>query len=440
MADDMSMLMFCRQIFVLKCMVLTWHIFMKRRSLARKRRLERNRASARNRIATYLKFRSRQARSVVENFALQISRQRPDVTRSTWCKPRSENWWDNIVEETFTEDDWTKNFRMGRRTFDFLCEELHPFLCRENTNMRKAISVRRRVAISLWRLATNADYRTVGHLFGVSQASVCDIINEFCTVVSDVLLQKFIKVPVGEELDNNIKKFKDKWGFPQCVGAIDGSHIPIKAPTEFHADYYNRKGWYSIILQAVVDSSYKFIDINVGWPGKVHDARVFSNSKIFAKGMEGTLFPENKAIMINGVRVPLCIIADAAYPLLSWVMKPFPDNGKLSAEKSHFNYRLSRARMVVENAFGRLKGRWRCLLKQNEAVIERMNSVVATCCVLHNICEMFSEEFDPELLKETEDCIQPNVQGEANASNNAAKNSENIRKAFILYCQETDLR
>ncbi len=121
----------------------------------------------------------------------------------------------------------------------------------------------------------------------------------------------------------NVKKFKEKWGFPQCLGAIDGSHIPIKAPIEYHADYYNRKGWYSVILQAVVDSSYKFLDINVGWPGKVHDERVFSNSKIYRQTVEGNLFPTSKAKVINGVKVPLCIIADAAYPLLSWVMKPF---------------------------------------------------------------------------------------------------------------------
>ena len=95
-----------------------------------------------------------------------------------------------------------------------------------------------------------------------------------------------------------------------------------------------------------MDSSYKFTDINVGWPGKVHDARVFSNSNIFKKGMEGTLFPESKAKIINRVRVPLCTIADAAYPLLSWVMKPFPETGKLSDEL-YFNYRLSKAQMVV---------------------------------------------------------------------------------------------
>ena len=112
-----------------------------------------------------------------------------------------------------------------------------------------------------------------------------------------------------------------------------------------------------MMLQAVMESSYKFIDINVGWPGEVYDARVFFKFSDFAKGMEGTLFPENKVIMIHGFRVPFCIIPNAAYPLLGWVTKPFPDSGKLSAEKSDFNYRLSRARMVFENAFGGLKGR-----------------------------------------------------------------------------------
>ena len=112
---------------------------------------------------------------------------------------------------------------------------------------------------------------------------------------------------------------------------MDGSHIPIKAPTTFHADYYNRKGWYSIILQGVVDAAYKVIDINVGWPGKAHDARVFANSAIFKNGEASKLFPETKAKEINGVRIPVIIIADAAYPL------PFPDHGNLSQEKLHFN-------------------------------------------------------------------------------------------------------
>ena len=372
------------------------------------------------------------------NVLMESARPRP-VSRTIWRKPRSENWWDLIVEQSFEDSDWQINFRMGRRTFDFLCQELHPFLEKEDTVFRQAINVRKRVAVALWRLATNADYRTIGHLFGISTASVCLILDEFCTVMANVILPRYIRIPVDDELDQVIRKFEEKWGFPQCAGAVDGSHIPIKAPSEFHADYYNRKGWYSIILQGLVDSNYKFIDINIGWPGKVHDARVFSNSSVFTKGQNGSLFPADRSKVINGVKVPVIIIADAAYPLLPWIMKPFPDNGNLPRDKSHFNYRLSRARMVVENAFGRLKGRWRCLLKQNEANIERMNNIVATCCVLHNICEVFQEDFDPELLQETELAEEPRAQALNPAENDASKNATDVRKALIEYCKDTNI-
>ena len=143
------------------------------------------------------------------------------------------------MEKTFNNDDFVKNFRMGKQTFNFLCQELQPYLHRQDTNMRKAISVRRRVEVAIWRLATNADYRTITHLFGVSSAIVCHAVDEFCTVVSDIMLPRFVKMPKGQDLVKNVLTFKDKWGYPQCVGAIDKSHIPIKASVQFHADYYN---------------------------------------------------------------------------------------------------------------------------------------------------------------------------------------------------------
>ena len=97
------------------------------------------------------------------------------------------------------------------------------------------------------------------------------------------MLPRYFKLPTHGELEK-VDRFQKKWGFPQRAGAVDSSHIPIKAPTDYHADYYNRKGWYKLISQGVVDSSYKFIDIYVGWLGKVHDACVFSNSSVFEKG------------------------------------------------------------------------------------------------------------------------------------------------------------
>ena len=78
-----------------------------------------------------------------------------------------------------------------------------------------------------------------------------------------------------------VRGFEEKWGFPQCFGAVDGSHIPIIPPHDCPTDYFNRKGFHSIVLQALVDHENRFMNVNVGWPGSVHDARILSNSEVF---------------------------------------------------------------------------------------------------------------------------------------------------------------
>ena len=148
-------------------------------------------------------------------------------------------------------------------------------------------------------------------------------------------------------------------------------------------------------MQAVADHRCLFLDICIGWPGRAHDARVLQNSSIYSKGCSGTLFPDWKTT-ISGVDIPLLLLGDPAYPLLPWLVKPFPQHSYMTSEQKAFNYRLSRARVVVEMAFGRLKGRWRCLLKQNESNVANMPNIIASCVVLHNICELCGEDFQAE--------------------------------------------
>jgi len=100
---------------------------------------------------------------------------------------------------------------------------------------------------------------------------VCEIVHETCRCIVEVLLEDCIKFPCGVQLDHVVDEFKEKWGVPQCFGAIDGSHAPISAPSLLHTDYYNRKGWYSMLIQGQVDAKYRFLDVCVGWPGSVHD-------------------------------------------------------------------------------------------------------------------------------------------------------------------------
>ena len=103
--------------------------------------------------------------------------------------------------------------------------------------MRRSISVEQRVAITLWCLATPAEYRTVAHLFGVARSTVCAIVHEMCTAIVLNLMNTYITFPSGPQLDRVVDDFVTKWGIPQCVGAINGSHIPIAAPLNNHTDY-----------------------------------------------------------------------------------------------------------------------------------------------------------------------------------------------------------
>ena len=353
--------------------------------------------------------------------------------RSLWMKPRSNTWWEEIVNTTFSEKDWLENFRMSHATYLYVCEKLRSAIHKKDTMMREAIHHKKRVAVTLWYLSTGADFRTIGHLFGISKSAVCLIIKEVCTAIVEILLPAYIQFPSGEKLQLTIDGFMEKFSFPQCVGVIDGSHIPIVSPKYYPADYYNRKGWHSVLLQGTVNHLGQFIDINVGWPGRVHDARVFSNSNIFKLGQTGKLLPDRaKRLGSSSQKVPLCILGDPAYPLLPWVMKAFANNGRLARPQKNFNYRLSRTRVVVEHTYGRLKGRWRCLLKRLDINVSDVPELVSACCTLHNICEVHGDGFNDEWIDGTEQTQQdPSVTNSTAATTNST--GESIREVLMDY-------
>ncbi|XP_062516381.1 uncharacterized protein LOC134191776 [Corticium candelabrum] len=343
--------------------------------------------------------------------------------RQIWSYPRSSDWWDFVVQRTFSARDWKENFRMCRETFLYLCEKLRHEIEPEVTHLRASICIEKRVAVTVWYLATNVEYRTISHLFGIGRSTVCSIVHSTCRAIVHCLMSGYITFPTGEMLTDVVKGFSQSFNFPQCAGAIDGCHIPVSPPALNHTDYYNRKGWYSVILQAVVDHKYLFRDINVGWPGSVHDARVLANSSIFQNAESGLILNEQQK-EIEGCTIPVFLVGDSAYPLKNWLLKPFPHNDHLTDEKKNFNYRISKARIVVENAFGRLKARWRRLMKKNDMQIRHVQHVIAACCVLHNVCEIHGDSFDDDWMEETDLQLQ-------HAETHTVRDTVNDRTAAI---------
>ena len=119
------------------------------------------------------------------------------------------------------------NLRMKRLTFVALCSELRPYLRKRISRFRLPVPVDQRIAVTLWRLATNVEYRTIAALFGLGISTVCSIVLKTCSVIAEHRLPRYVCMPSEDKLREIDGEFENLWGFPQVVGTIDGSHIPV---------------------------------------------------------------------------------------------------------------------------------------------------------------------------------------------------------------------
>ena len=194
--------------------------------------------------------------------------------RRAWVFPRLQNWFQELLNSRALDHWWKENFRMSRATFEYICRLVGPAIAQQNTRMRDAIPVEKRVAVSLWRLATGECYRSCGLMIGLAKPTVVKCCHEFVEAICR-LQDDFIKFPsTRAEISRKIEGFSEKSKVLNVVAAIDGSHIPIKAPKENHEDYFNRKHFYSYLVQGIVDSSGLFLFVATGFPGSLHDSQM----------------------------------------------------------------------------------------------------------------------------------------------------------------------
>lgn len=181
--------------------------------------------------------------------------------------------------------------------------------------------------------------------------------------------------------DNAARREQVEWkklsGFPGVVGAIDGCLIPISTPSVHQKSYVCRKKFHAIALQGVCDTKKKFIDVDIGTVGSVHDARVFTNSDLKAMIDEekNAMFPDDGHML-----------GDSAYPCLSYLLVPFKDYGHLSTAQKKFNKKLSQSRVLIEQTFGLLVTRFRRLKFIYMKRTDLIPIIILAACILHNIC------------------------------------------------------
>lgn len=124
-------------------------------------------------------------------------------------------------------------------------------------------------------------------------------------------------------------------------------------------------------VQAVCDHELAIRDIFIGYPGSVHDSRVFRNSPLST-----TLEDKCQNFYLLG---------DSGYPCMRHLLTPYKDRGNLTEIERRYNYKLSSTRYVIEHCFGLLKQKWRQLFHIKLKKIDDIAHFIRACCVLHNI-------------------------------------------------------
>ena len=258
------------------------------------------------------------------------------------------------------------------------------------------------------------------------------IVLETCDALWKILQSTHMPVPDAQICKHAAEEYWTKWNFPNCFGSIDGKHIRIQCPTKSGSQYYNYKQFFSLVLQGVADARCRFLTIDIGAMGKQSDGGVFSSSDLF-RCLENNAFnlPESMPIPNTNVETPLMLVGDEAYPLLPYLMRPFP-HSNLNIPNKIFNYRLSRARRSVECAFGIMASKFRILHKSIETQVEFAEHIVKACCILHNVI-IDKEGTDYDLFDETStSAITPLPTSRKRQSRNLALNLRNTLKEFFI--------
>ncbi len=268
------------------------------------------------------------------------------------------------------------------------------------------------------------------------------IMQETCQALWDALQSELLPVPNEDMWRGIAQRFETKWNFPNCIGAIDGKHVMMQCPNS-GSKYYNYKGYFSMVLLAMVDADYYFILLDIGSYGSNSDGGIFVNCALGMEYMDHRLsVPTGQTLpgMEHKGPMPFVMIGDAAFPGCTDLLRPYPGRkaGKPAPfAEALFNYCLSQACRCSENAFGIL-AQWFQLYHRRLCLLpETAQQVIQATCILHNFLTQPTDYIlkQAEILSiEYEDGLKNlhNLRG-----NHASKAARSVCKTFKDYFRKT---
>lgn len=311
----------------------------------------------------------------------------------------------------FSEAEFKMRYRVSKPVVLYLVTLIGDSI-KPHTLRSKSISALQQILLTISFFATGAFQITVADRIRLHKSTACRIIKKVSAAIAQ-LRPQFVKMPRTEEERNKVKSdFYRICLFPNVIGAIDCTHIKISSPGGPQAELYrNRKGYFSLNVQAICDANLKIMDVICRWPGSVHDTTILNDSHV-------------RADFESGVYGSDYLLGDSGYPCRHYLLTPFLNPSTPSEEA--FNRAQISTRNTIERCFGVLKRRFPCLSMGLRVKLETTMSIIVSCCILHNIAIDNNDNIDDEF---DEDCNLPEV-NEANVQNS----SENtyVRTALLL--------
>ena len=207
------------------------------------------------------------------------ARQRPRRRHNMWVRPwllqREERGaYHNIMAELYATDipGFTNFMRMTPEFFEMIKTRLEPHLARQATNYRAPISVGEKLALTIRYLATGESYTSLSCQFRVCRSTISKFLPEVCRAIQDEFTREYLRCPTTPDEWKELKmEFRIRWNVPHALGALDGKHVALKKPKNSEALHHNYKGFFSIVMLALVDGQYKFRWVDVGTTGSCSD-------------------------------------------------------------------------------------------------------------------------------------------------------------------------
>ncbi|XP_011858795.1 PREDICTED: uncharacterized protein LOC105556324 [Vollenhovia emeryi] len=242
-------------------------------------------------------------------------------------------------------------------------------------------------------LAHGNAVRTQSWKFQIGRSTAYKIISEVCQAIWNAFQPTYLPDMNSEKWSNVADEFYLRWQFPNCIGAIDGKHIKIRCPPNSGSDFYNYKQYFSIVLLAICDARCKFTWVDIGQYGSISDGGVWSRSK-FGNDLERGYIdlPPPKNLPLTNIPIHHVFVGDEAFPLKTYLLRPYNRKDLGDAERV-LNYRLSRARRIIENAFGILVSRWQILTRTICCTPDNATHMIKAIVCLHNYLTTAEEQY-----------------------------------------------